>query len=117
MLVGTTTYPTNIVSGSNYSALGSSVSEGSSTSGISVSTTPVNITRTSSLGGLAFITGFNGGNQGVWLVMWNNGGVPAVISSNNGTGLTVAFTTSTGALLMNTTSGTVVVSVQAFTAA
>jgi hypothetical protein len=83
-----------------------------------IGTSAVQISRTSAQGGIAMITGFNTatGQQGTWLVSWNNTLGTAVINSNDGTGLVATFSLiGTAALGMAVVSGQLSVAVWAFT--
>jgi hypothetical protein len=115
-LLGTTTEPTSRKSGNTYQAINSAVIEG--TPYTTVSTTAVQLSRSSGVGLIAMVSGYNtsGGAQGTWLVLVGNG-VAIVVSSSDATATTPIFAVSAGALTMNTTTGTLSVVAQIFTGA
>jgi hypothetical protein len=115
-LLGTTTEPTSTKSGNTYQAINSAVIEG--TPYTTVSTSPVQLSRSSGVGLIAMISGYNtsGGAQGTWLVLVGNG-VAIVVSSSDATATTPIFAVSSGKLTMQTTTGTLSVVCQIFTGA
>lgn len=78
-----------------------------STSGLTVTTTFVDVAIPSGVGGLCFVSGFNtvGGAPGWWLVGFNSAGVK-IIDDSDLTSTTPSFQVSAGKLQMKTTTGT-----------
>ena len=115
-LLGTTTEPSSRKSGNTYQAINSAVIEG--TPYTTVSTSPVQLSRSSGVGLIAMVSGYNtsGGAQGTWLVLVGNG-VAVVVSSSDATATTPIFAVSAGALTMQTTTGTLSVVCQIFSGA
>ena len=118
LLVGTTTSPTNVRAGNKYQSLGGATIEGGPVANISISTSAVQLTRSSGTGGFAMITGYNTGNgdQGTWFVSWSSSRGATIISAQLPVGIVLTFTVTSGALFAATVSGTFLATIFAMSA-
>ena len=115
VLVGNTLTPSATAGNAKYIGFpsgGTALNPYFGSQALNVSTVAVKISRASGAGGHVFISGYNttSGSQGNWIVSFQSG-TSTVISAQNNTALTVTFSLVANALYMQTTSGTIQISV------